>query len=109
MLESEYLIQKVLDTAGEVLTFGVNTIKGLPSFSTDVLVSQEVSTYRVEQQDWNFQVSTKDCIDKNITIDNTFTMNDLSYKYTFKLNSKPISYGDGWSRLPVNLLGKTLL
>ena len=106
MLESEELIQKVLEISGEKLEFESFDIYGIPSFHTDVLISQEVSTYRVEQQVFTFQVSTKDIVDNEVTIDNEFTFSDGSYTYTFKLDAKPISGIDNWSRLNVLLIGR---
>jgi len=105
MLETEEVIQMVL-SRGEKLEFDAFDIYALPSFDTDILVSQEVSVYRVETQLYDFQVSTKDCIDNEIVAGDTFTMSDNSYAYSFKLKANPIPYQDGWSRLSVDHIGK---
>jgi hypothetical protein len=109
VLESESLIQKSLSFIGETISFENGDTLAIPSFRTDVLVSQEVSVYRVEQQEFNFHASTKDIIDLEVTIDDTFTYSTRDYLFTFKLDNKPIPYLDGWSRLSVNLITKELL
>ena len=109
MIESEEQIQQVLGLVGETLVFDFGTIKGILSFRTDRLYSQENTNYIVEQQDFNVQVSSKDMIDLSVSIDDTFTFSDSNYTFTFKLNAQPIPYLDNWSRLPVDLIGKELL
>ena len=109
MIESEELIQQVLSLVGETLVFDSGTIKGIPSFKTDRLYSQENTNYIIEQQDFNIQVSSKDMIVLDVSIDDTFTLADSNYTFTFKLNAQPIPYLDNWSRLPVDLIGKELL
>jgi hypothetical protein len=109
VLESEELIQTVLKFTGEDLVFDSATIRGLPSFRTDRLYSSEVTNYVVEQQDFNFQVSSKDVIDNDITIDSVFTMSDNNYVFTFKVNVHPIAYLDNWTRLAVILTAKELI
>lgn len=106
MLESEELIQQVLTTTGEKLEFDSFTIYGFPSFRTDRLYSQETTNYIIEQQEFNFHVSSKDVVDNDITIDNTFILEDTNYSFTFKIDASPIAYLDNWTRLPVNLISK---
>ena len=109
MLETEELIQTILRQTSEPLEFTSCTIYAVPSFNTSLLISSEMSVYRVEQQEYNFMTSTKDCFDNDITVDMNFTMSDNIYEYTFKTNGKPISQLDGWSRLPAILLSKAAL
>ena len=105
MLELEDTIQFVLQT-GETLEFEAFDMLAIPSFTTDILVAPEVSVYRVEQQIYNFQVSTKDCVENEIEADDSFTMADNSYNYSFKLKVRPIPSHDGWSRISADYLGR---
>lgn len=106
MLEDENTIQKLLLT-GEQLVFADFYINAIPTFNTSILISQEVSVYRVEHQEYEFLVSTKDCIDYEIKEGLEFTLSDRSYDYNFKISKDPISMLDGWSRLPADLISRS--
>jgi len=109
MLESEDLIQKVLQISGESLSFDNGTILSIPSFRVDRLYSQEITNYIVEQQEFNFHISTKDSLDLELKVDDICTLQNNSFIFTFKLDDKPIPYLDGWSRIPVNLISRETL
>jgi len=109
MLETEEQIQTTLNLTGTLMSFEAFDILGVLSFHTERLYSQEITNYIVEQQDWVVHCSTYDCVRNEISEDDEFTIEDLTYMYTFRLNSKPIPYADGWSRLRLNLISKVEL
>jgi hypothetical protein len=99
----------VLDIVGISLEFDSGTIKGIPGFNLSILVKGEVSPYEVEKQNFTFQVATLYCVNFDIIVDSKFTMTDLVYIYTFKVDTNPVSDLTGWSRLLVNYISKELV
>ena len=76
-------------------------------FGTNLnLLRQEPAFAEIEQFEYNFYVSTKDCVTLSVTADATFTVSDDVYKYTFSVLRPPIPYGDNWSRLPAMYVSK---
>jgi hypothetical protein len=98
-----------LDIVGTDLEFDAFTVKGIPGFSTSILVKGEVSLYEVEVQNFTFQVSTLDCINNDLVQDLLFTIADTSYSYTFKVDRPPINDLTGWSKLHANYVSKEAL
>lgn len=102
-------IVKCLTISGITLSFDQFEILGIPGFNTSVLYKGEVSLYEVEKQNFSFQVSTLDCLNKTITIDDTFFMKNSDYQYNFKLDREPVHDLTGWSKLNCNLLSIELV
>jgi hypothetical protein len=105
MIESEELIQEVLSLEGRDIIFTSFTIKAIVGSSLSLL-RQEPSFAEVEQLDFNFYVSTKDCDDNSIAGKGTFTLADATFTYSFKVLRNPIPYMDGWSRISAGYTGK---
>ena len=97
-------INKALTIAGIPLAFDSFDLMCFPGFNTSVLYKGEVSLYEVEKQNFVFQVSLEECLDKRIIIDTEFSMEDHGYKYTFKLDRPPIHDLTGWASLHCNLI-----
>ncbi len=101
MLESEELIQVTLSNCGEVLTFNSNTILGIPG-SLVYNVQGFDSVYDIDKQDFDFQVSKKDFLDKGLQIDYIFTYILDVTSYSFRI-TKIVDDLTGWFHLSVNL------
>jgi len=105
MIESEEEIQEILTLEGRDITFTAFSIKAIFGTST-TLLRQEPSFSEVEQLEFNFYVSTLDCVNNTIVGKDTFTMSDSIYIYSFKVLRNPIPYMDGWSRISAGFTGK---
>lgn len=97
-------ISTALEIAGIPLAFDSFDLMCFPGFSTSVLYKGEVSLYEVEKQNFVFQVSLEECLDKRIVIDTEFYMIDHGYQYNFKLDRPPIHDLTGWASLHCNLI-----
>lgn len=106
MLESYETIQEVLLVAGETLEFDYAYVLGIPFFDTRILYSTEVTFYKIENQDFKFHLSTRDCLENNISNGNEFFMNTDDFIYKFKLRSNPVDMFDGWSRIDVDYISR---
>jgi hypothetical protein len=102
MLESEDLIQFALSIDGEVLNFNTFSIKALLGFRTELLISSESTVYKIEEQEYYFQISSADCLTNNIKIDDEFYMENRNYIFYFKIKNTPRPYLDGWTKLSVD-------
>ena len=109
MKETPAQIQATLLAAGELLTFPTFTMYGLPGFDTSILIKGEYSSYEIERQNFSFEVSIADCKTHSVVMDNTFTMTDGSYTYSFKIDRPFIPDLTGWAHLAVNLISKTAI
>jgi len=98
-------IQFMLSDIGQLLTFTAFTMYGIPEIDR-TFYEMEQSFSQVEPLDWAFIVSTQDCNTHSIVIGNTFTITDGTYTFTFTVSRPHQPYGDGWSRLPVNLTAR---
>ena len=105
-METYEEIQYTLGIDGDTLSFYFGDILATKGSDT-ALLHQEPSLSVVEQQEFNYYLSTKDCLDNDITADMEFTITDNVYIYSFIVLRNPIPFTDGWSRLPVMLIGKT--
>lgn len=108
LLELEADIQKDLDIMGEIIYITINNlvvpVKSIYGFSTVRL--QDDSSFRavIEQQMFNFYVSTLDVKTYGIVPDLSFYVQDSADKYTFTIMQRPVPCLDGWSRLACNLV-----
>jgi hypothetical protein len=107
-METYAEIQEVLVELGEVLTFPTFTIYGINELDRGFLDMQEGYS-QVEHIEYQIIVSSKDCATHAVVVGNTFTTTDTVYTYNFKVQRPHIPYGDGWSRLPINLVSKVAL
>jgi hypothetical protein len=107
-METYEEIQDTLLVDGDTLSFVFGDILAIKGSDT-TLLHQEPSLSIVEQQEFNYYLSTKDCLDNSITTDTEFTITDGIYIYSFIVLRNPVQFTDGWSRLPVMLIGKTEL
>lgn len=80
-------LQALFQQVGTELTFASNSIFGLVGFLNDTLYSPE---YEVNAQNFNFVVTTLDCNETNIQVDDTFIFEDTTYLFTFKVKTQPI-------------------
>lgn len=97
-------IAKALKIAGIPLAFASFDLLSFPGFNTSVLYKGEVSLYEVEKQNFVFQVSLEECLDRRVEIDTEFYMVDSGYRYNFKLDRPPIHDLTGWASLHCNLI-----
>lgn len=103
MIEDYDLIRSVLEESGTLVDFSMFSLWAIPSHHTSILHG-ETSLSIVEQQQYNFYVSTKDTLDNIVKEDMEFTYSDDSYLYTFAVSRDPIPELDGWSRIPAHLI-----
>lgn len=105
--ESYTEIQRTL-REGIVIDFPSFSINVIPACSTAIL--QEIASMsRVEQQDFLFFASTKDCANNNIAANDTFTTTDDDYLFNWIVQRDPTQYTDGWSKLPIMLVERIKL
>lgn len=104
-MESYEEIQEILTEDGRALTFSAGTMLALIGSSLSLL-RQEPAFAEVEQLDFNFYVSTQDCVTLGIAEDDEFTIADDIHEYTFIVLRAPIPYTDGWNRIPAMFIGK---
>lgn len=109
MIESQTDIDFMLSVAGEILSFYNGDIQGIPGFEFTSLVREDGTIYEIEKQNYLFQISTKDQIEKEIEIDNEFTYTDGFYTYTFKVNETPKTDLTGWTLIKVILLSREII
>lgn len=109
MLETEDMINQVLDIGGIELTFDSFTILAIIGFSTSLLFRNDEVISGTENQDFNFRTSNKLCLDNEIIEGMVFTMEDNVYRYTFKTANNPIPQMDNWSRIPAYYINKEYL
>ena len=104
MMETYEDIQAML-ALGDLLTFPTFTIYGISEIDRgEYQMEQSFST--IEHLDWGFLVSTKDYNTHSIIVGNVFTSSDDTFTYTYTVSRPHQPYGDGWSRLPVNLTAR---
>lgn len=101
-------VQLTLEIAGITLTFDKGEILGIPGFSIETFASLD-NGYEIERQSFSFQISTLDCADSEIQKDDSFTIEDLTYIYTFKVDKTPMPDLTGFTRLQANFVSKELL
>jgi len=101
-------IVEVLNEAGVLMDFGLFEIYGIMGSSTSRL-TQEPSYADIFQQDFNFYVSTQDCVDENIIENLIFTTEDATYSYTYLVLQNPIPFNDGWSVVPAQVTSREVL
>lgn len=108
LLELESEIQKDLDIMGELIYITINNllvpVKSIYGFSTVRLQDDNGFRAVIEQQMFNFYVSTADVKTYGIVADLTFYVQDHTNKYTFTIMQKPVPSLDGWSRLSCNII-----
>jgi len=98
-------VEQILDAVGENLEFSAATIKGIPGFSL-VVLQGDGNLYDVEKQQFSFMLSSLDVEANSIVEDDTFTMDDTVYTYTFRVTNTPVPNLAGWSKCPVVFKGK---
>lgn len=102
-MEDYALIKEILEESGLILDFSSYYLWAIPSHHTNILHG-ETSLSIVEQQQFNFYVSTKDTVDNEVLEDAEFSFSDGVYIYTFAVSRAPIPEFDGWSRIPAHLV-----
>ena len=107
-METYAEIQEILRELGEELTFPSFTIYAINELDRGFMDMQEGYS-QVETIERQFIVSSKDCVTHAIAVGNTFTATDDVYNYSYKVQRPHIPYGDGWSRLPIDLVSKVAL
>lgn len=96
-------IQLTVETAGVELTFASSSIFGIPSYLIETLYN---GTYKLEKQDFKFIISSSDCLENNIKQGDTFTFEDITYIYTFKITNDPVSDLTGYTTLTCEYVTK---
>ena len=105
-METESEIQSVLQEDGILLTFPTFEIYGIRSTGTSLL-RQEPAFAEVERLNFEFMISTSDQEENNIASDNTFTIEDNTFLYSFiVIDVTPFT--DGWSRLLADYTSRDL-
>ncbi len=102
MIESQLDIDQTLEIAGDILTFEFGLIKGILGFEV-ILISGYEGPNDIELQKYSVQISTKDWLDNNIELGQTFTYGNFGKFYTFKIE-KAIESMLGWMELKISLL-----
>ena len=102
-------ISLCLEIAGTTIAFDDFELLAIPGFETSMLYKGEPTMYEVEKQWFSFRIATADHLDNTINLDDTFTMEDGSYEYTFSVNRLPIPDLTGFSKLHADFLSKTSL
>lgn len=107
-METYEEIQETLQEGGIILYFPNFNIYGIQESSTTFLRG-EPSLSEVSVQEYNFYVSTQDCVDNQVREGIELQVKDSTYTFTLNILNNPIPFIDGWSRLPVEMIRKELL
>lgn len=83
------------------------SIPCLPGFSITLFSDDDIE--RTEKQEFNFRVKTKDILDNEIKINDSFSYSSGNYTYTFNISSVPIDDLTGLSTFRANYVSRETL
>ena len=103
-METEALRQRVLNTGGITLDFGLFTIQAIPGFELETFYNESGIT-DTTKQNFKFQASIADIKTNTVIIGDQFSTTDNSYDYIFEIEGMQPD-GTGWTTISASFTYK---